>query len=410
MREPKLTVERGKNGESEKFSLESSINRRRFLALAVAFSASPGLVALGQQESSAALKAHRFKMPGADIGGENSLKRHAADARLLFGFAVDPNQLKFNEAYRRLVEQQCTVIVAENAMKWNALAPTPTTYDFTSADDLVAFSERTQIKLRGHTLLHGGSMPGWFASTATPANARGLMENHIRTVVGRYAGRMHSWDVVNEAIQPGTSRPDGLRDTPLLRLVGTDYIEAAFRAARDADPAALLSYNDYDLEWAEAKQSLVLTMLRRLKQRNVPIDAVGIQSHLVVGGTYGQPLMRFIQACREMDLQVFLSEMDVADRNTTADREGQDRAIAATYYNYLSTTLAARNVTTVMTWGVSDAGTWLKSVGPGHGDGSPLRPLLFDERMQPTLAFSAVRDAFDERGRVPVSRTRVPKI
>ena len=212
---------------------------------------------------------------------------------------------------------------------------------------------------------------------------------------------MHSWDVVNEAIEPRDGRPDGLRNSPWLRLLGTGYIETAFRTARDADPTALLTYNDYDLELdtgeGPGRRAAVLVMLRRLKQRNVPIDAVGLQSHLRAGERYGPGLLAFMDACREMDLQVFLSELDVNDRFLPANTDERDRAVAATYSDYLTTALAARNVTTVLTWGVSDANSWLSWVGENRADGKPLRPLLFDDKFQPTRAFTAVRTAFDHR-------------
>jgi endo-1,4-beta-xylanase len=373
-------------------SFRTGPSRRRFLAqLGTVVGAGPfsGMTKLHASRSS------------LDISGPGSLKRHAADARLLFGFAVDAGQLGNNAAYRQLVEEQCSIIVAENAMKWDALAPSPTDYNFEQADALSAFSDRTQIKLRGHTLCWHNQLPNWFGATVTPANARRVLVNHIRTVAGRYAGRMHSWDVVNEAIDPGAGRPDGLRESPWLRLLGTGYIETAFRTAREADPAALLTYNDFGLELdtddGARRRAAVLVMLRRLKQRNVPIDAVGLQSHLTAGDRFGQGLLSFIEACREMDLQVFLSEIDVNDRNLPGNLDQRDRGVADTYSDYLTAALRPRNVTTVVTWGASDANSWLNWSGETRLDGKPLRPLLFDDKLQPTRAFSAVREAFNNR-------------
>jgi endo-1,4-beta-xylanase len=119
-------------------------------------------------------------------------------------------------------------------MKWENLAPTPTEYNFAETDELLAFCERTQIKLRGHTLVWHSQLPKWFETTATPENSRDLLVHHIHTVAGRYAGRMHSWDVV-KVIQLGDGQPDGLRNSPWLKLLGPEYIEIAFRAAREAD-------------------------------------------------------------------------------------------------------------------------------------------------------------------------------
>ena len=228
------------------------------------------------------------------------------------------------------------------------------------------------------------------------------MEAHIERVAGRYAGRVHSWDVVNEAIQVQDGRPDGLRNSPWLRLVGDDYIEVAFRAARRADPQALLTYNDYGIEaeWPgdEAKRQAVLLMLRRLKARQVPIDAVGIQSHISAGpsGRFGAGLTKFIASVRELDLQVFLTEMDVNDRALGPDPETRDAAVAATYTEYLDLVLADPAVRAVVLWGVTDKFTWLNHEDE-RKDAVAERPLLFDGKYKPKQGFFAVRDAFDRR-------------
>ncbi|AFL88149.1 beta-1,4-xylanase [Terriglobus roseus DSM 18391] len=354
-------------------------------------------------------------LAGVDVGGKASLKEHAANARLLFGFAVDTRQLRENRRYREVVEQQASIIVAENAMKWRALRPAVDRYDFEDADGLLTFAEKNRIKLRGHNLCWHESLPVWFDAVANRGNAHRLLVDHIRTVAGRYAGRMHSWDVVNEAINTRDGRGDGLRNSPWLRLVGTDYIEIAFRTAREADPAALLTYNEFGLEpetvEGAGKRAATLQMLRRLKQRNVPIDAVGIQSHLEAGSRsgYGPELTKFMAACREMGLEIFLSEMDVSDRNLPVNTDSRDAVVAESYRSYLEMTLQERRVTAVLTWGVDDGGTWL-TAGEPRRDQSAQRPLLFDSSFQAKPAFAAVREAFVGRMRPGsgASAARVP--
>jgi endo-1,4-beta-xylanase len=210
--------------------------------------------------------------------------------------------------------------------------------------------------------------------------------------------------VVNEAIEVKDGRPDGLRNTPWLHLIGTDYIEMAFHVARDADSSALLTYNEYGIEQetqeAAMKRAAVLLLLRRLKQRNVPIDAVGIQSHLQAQPAYGYGpgLRRFVQDCREMGLEVFLTELDVNDRTLPSDIAERDVGVANRYRSYLGLMLPEKNVTAVLTWGVSDAGTWLNNgKDRAREDGLSQRPLLFDDHLRAKPAFAAVRDAFDVR-------------
>ncbi|SDF10289.1 endo-1,4-beta-xylanase [Terriglobus roseus] len=362
-------------------------------------------------------------LPGVDVSGPHSLKAHAMDARMLFGFAVNIQKLRDDAGYRALVEQQCSIIVAENAMKWQALRPAIDQFSFADADALVEFASRRHIRLRGHNLCWHEALPEWFSRQVTAVNARQLLREHIRTVAGRYAGRMHSWDVVNEAIEVKDGRPDGLRNTPWLQLIGTDYIEMAFRVARDADPSALLTYNEYGIEQetqeAAMKRAAVLLMLRRLKQRNVPLDAVGIQSHLQAQPAYGYGagLRRFVQDCREIGLEVFVTELDVNDRTLPSDVSARDIGVASRYRSYLDLLLPERNVTAVLTWGVSDDGTWLNNgKDRAREDGLPQRPLLFDDHLRAKPAFVAVRDAFDARRQTgalrstPTQQKPLPKL
>ena len=312
---------------------------------------------------------------------------------MLFGFALDVRRLRSDTAYRALVEQQCSLVVAENAMKWHALRPAIDRYFFDDADMLVQFAGVRHIKLRGHNLCWHEALPDWFVGQVTRENARQLLRDHVRTVVGRYAGRMHSWDVVNEAVNIKDGRPDGLRNSPWLQLVGTDYIETAFRVARDADPAALLTYNEYGIEQDTSecaqKRAAVLLLLRRLKQRNVPIDAVGIQSHIqarpMVG--YGAGLQQFVRSCREMGLEVFVTELDVNDRDLPPANDSRDAAVAERYRSYLDLLLPSPNVTAVLTWGVSDGGTWLNSGDRAREDG-------------PAAATAAVRRSLAREARI----------
>jgi endo-1,4-beta-xylanase len=321
------------------------------------------------------------------------------------------NALGADAAYAALVREQCRIVVAENAMKWGALRPSAEGFNFDQADALVAFAEANRMKIRGHNLVWHQNNPKWLEVTATKENARELLVTHIETVAGRYAGRMHSWDVVNEAIRVEDGRADGLRNSVWLRLVGEEYIELAFKTAREADPQALLTYNDYGIEAetreGEQKHEAVIEMLRRMVARRVPVDAVGVQSHIAAsvaaGGNksaasqVGAGLMRFIAAARELGLQVFITEMDVNDRALAAEIAGRDAAVAAAYRQYLELVLGDPAVKAVLTWGITDRYTWLGHE-EGRADGKLERPLPFDAEGKAKAAFFAVREAFDLRG------------
>ena len=337
--------------------------------------------------------------PPLDVFADHTLRAQAANHGLLAGFALGAASLRDSEPYRCVAAAQCSIAVSENSMKWRAIRPTADRFDFTDADAFVHFCESHSIKMRGHNLCWHQYLPLWLTATATADNARTLLVDHIRTVAGRYRGRMHSWDVVNEAIHVEDGRPDGLRDSLWLRLIGEDYLELAFRTARAADPSALLTYNEYGIEAEtdvdQQKRNNTLLLLRRLRRRNVPLDAVGIQSHIKARPpqAYGPALRRFIQSCRDMDLEVFLTEMDVDDSALPSDHLSRDTGIAETYSAYLQAFLAEPNVHVVLTWGVDDAQTWLNHHSP-RPDGAPQRPLLFDRDLRPKPAFAAVISSF----------------
>jgi endo-1,4-beta-xylanase len=346
----------------------------------------------------------RVIAPGLTAIGAGSLKSHATNAGILTGCALDVHALRSDDRYRRLVTEQCSIISPENVMKWEALRPSMGVFEFADADYIVNFGETNDLKIRGHCLVWHDALPGWFNDAVYKGNAKQVMVEHINTVVGRYAGRMHSWDVVNEAINTYDLRPDGLRKSPWLDMVGEDYIEIAFRTAREADPSALLTYNEYGIELdnyeSDTKRAQVLLLLRRLKARNVPIDALGIQSHLPAEALTGASgsyigLAHFILQVRELGLQVFITEMDVSDAGINGSQRDRNRAVAATYNDYLHVVMADTAVKAVLTWGISGRHTWLTQEKP-RLDGIS-QPLPFDAAYNALPAFYAIRDAYDGR-------------
>ncbi len=339
--------------------------------------------------------------PG-DASGAQSLRAHAKAHGLLVGCAVVPERLNKEPQYGGVVAAQASILVAENAMKWRALRPAPDRFDFTGADAILAFASAHGQKVRGHNLCWHEALPNWFAATVTKENARQILTDHIKTVAGRYAGKLHSWDVVNEAIDTKSDRSDGLRESPWFDLIGPDYIDIAFRAARQADSTALLTYNDYGIETdtldQTKKRALVLELVRGMKKRGVPIDAVGVQSHL--GATDPAPgvgLTDFVHELRGMGLQVFITELDVNEKKLEGSESERDAAIARIYKDYVTMMVAEPNVTAVLTWGITDRFTWLNGPKFSRPDGKPQRCLPFDADYQPAPAFFALRSALDSR-------------
>jgi endo-1,4-beta-xylanase len=337
----------------------------------------------------------------ADMPETMTLRQHAAAKGLLYGSSSTQRNLYRDPSFAGVFAEQCNIMVSETDLKWFHVRPTPQTYDFGPGDWLVAYAQKNQIKFRGHSLVDHGGLPQWFDKYANASNAKQLMLDHITTVVSRYAGKVQSWDVINEEIYIEDKRDDGLRNSPWLKFIGPEYIEMAFYAAAAADPNAILVWNDNWLEeetaYGNSKRKFMLEQLRRLKSRNVPIHAIGIQSHLVgdhtnIGGTGFQ---EFLHEVSELGLKIFISELDVTDLNLPSDPSTRDQAIATVYYNYLSTVLRHKGVIAVLTWGLTDRYTWIAEARP-RKDNSPVRPVPMDSSLNPKPAYYAIARAIDE--------------
>lgn len=347
----------------------------------------------------------------ADVMGTNSLRAHADARGVLYGAAVVPQLLDVDglaagnptDGYTLLVKSQANILVAENAMKWGALRPSPGVFDFTQADKLMRFAALAGQKVRGHNLCWHEGNPAWLKTTATKENARQLLTEHIRTVAGHFRGQLHSWDVVNEAIEPKDAQPDGLRKSLWYELIGAEYLELAYRTAAAADPDAKLTYNDYGFELdtpdGTKKREMVLALVKRFKEKGVPLHAVGVQSHLPADGALpGAGLVEFVREVGKMGLEVYITELDVNTRKISGGNAEQDAAVARVYRDYPALLLAEPNVKAILTWGITDAHTWLnetKSAWALRPDGAKQRPLPFDADLKPTPAFFALREAID---------------
>jgi endo-1,4-beta-xylanase len=342
------------------------------------------------------------------ITGDGSLKAHAEAHGFLTGAAVDIRLLRSDETYRQVLGQQYSILVGENCMKFGPTEPKPGEYYFNDADGLVSFAEANGMKVRGHNFVWHEALPEWFAGTVTKENAKKILVNHIMAVGGRFKGRIHSWDVVNEAIWVQDGRSDGLRSSsPWFQMLGPEYLDLAYRTAREADPKALLTYNDYGIEYDSdeegKKRAAVLDLLKRMKATGTPIDALGVQSHLNAASTsaFGRGINELLDGARQLGLQVFITELDVKDDGLeTDDIAKRDEEVAHVYRDFTSRMLEGKEVKAVLTWGVSDGHSWLNGAKwkVKHSDREQ-RPLPFDAQYSPKPAFFALRGSFDKAKR-----------
>lgn len=252
---------------------------------------------------------------------EPSLKERAAAKGLIYGAAGRSTNLTNDPQLLNSLVHECDMLVPEWELKWAdtvpPLRPGFHQFDFTHADNMLAFAQAHNMLVRGHALIWHLSIPEWFGETVDAGNAEQLLTTHVRTVAGRYAGQLHSWDVVNEAIELNDEQPNGLRRSPWFEFLGSNYIDLAFRAAADVDPNVMLVYNDYGLEYDaykdESKRSTTLELLTRLKADGVPIHALGIQSHLIGDAPHfnAEKFRRFLADIVSLGLKIMITELDV---------------------------------------------------------------------------------------------------
>lgn len=245
----------------------------------------------------------------------SALKRAAQQSGKILGTYTIEHELEYDTVSSTIIANTFSMIADGNDLKFsNRLRPAPDSFDFGAGDAVVAWAEQHHLLFRGHCLVWWNALPRWYSSYVTAANAKRVMTDHITTVVKHYAGRIYSWDVVNEPIYHD-NRPDGLRRKPWLDFIGPEYIDLAFQTAHAADPHARLVLNEcyieHDTPGEIGRRASLLALATRLQKANVPITHVGVQGHLR-GNT---PLDRrgmvdFGKQIDDLGLEIMITELD----------------------------------------------------------------------------------------------------
>jgi endo-1,4-beta-xylanase len=328
----------------------------------------------------------------------------AFGSRMPFGVALRPEQLR-GGLETALIERHFNLAVAENVMKAEALAPQgEEQYDFAAADGLVDWARRRGMRVRGHTLIWHRQNPAWMfregSGEVTRATLIARLERYVRDVVQHFRGRVFAWDVVNEAFAfdegPGTpTDADGMRLSPWRRIIGPEYIEIAFRAAAQADPEALLFYNDYETQNPRKVQAIV-RLVRGLKSRGIKVDGIGHQAHCAGVHPPLADFERAIDAYAQLGVTQHVTELDIALNNSVLDvtvKSATPQLLARQaqrYFDLVSLFLRKReHVSALLVWGLSDAQTWLTSWPVQRFEA----PLLFDTQLRRKPAFDSVLEA-----------------
>lgn len=303
-----------------------------------------------------------------------------------------------------LVTKHFNSTTPENLLKWEEIHPRPGEYNFDPADQYVSFGEKKDMFVIGHALIWHNQVPDWVfkdsqGDTMASDSLLERMKEHITTVVGRYKGRIDGWDVVNEAVLD----QGGMRNTPWHKILGAEYIAKAFEYAHAADSSAELYYNDYNL-WKAAKRQEVITLVKQLQERNIPIHGIGMQAHLGLKNPPLNNVEESIKAFSDLGIKVMITELDIDVLPGDEDTGSQDSAELNPYSKDLPDSVQQKltqryvelfklfkrhsaDIDRITFWGLNDGQSWLNNF--------PIEdrknyPLLFDREYNPKPAFHAV--------------------
>ncbi|MFC5529480.1 endo-1,4-beta-xylanase [Cohnella yongneupensis] len=298
----------------------------------------------------------------------------------------------------QLIKKHFNSLTAGNELKWDATEPREGQFNFSRADQIADFAMNNGIAFRGHTLIWHSQTPNWVfhddkGNLVSKEVLFQRMKKHIETEVGRYKGKVYAWDVVNEVIEPGDKQPGGLRNSLWYQIAGEEFIEKAFEYAHEADPDAKLFINDYNTNMPDKRQFLH-DLIKRLKDKGVPIDGVGHQTHIGIMYPSVLELDQMIQAFTDLGIDQQITEMDMSiyTNDTDAyDTLPEDLQIRQAYrYKEIFDVFKKHKdqLSAVIFWGKDDLNTWLRTFPVKRNNW----PLLFDERLQAKYAYWALVD------------------
>jgi len=336
-----------------------------------------------------------------------TLRQEAEKAGVLIGTAVRPAQLS-EAAYAFTLAREYNLVEPEDAMKWWVLRPDDRSYDFRPGDQLVRFARDHQMKIRGHCLVWGRNNPDWLMQgDFTARQLSRFLRRHISRVMQHYSGQVFAWDVVNEALdEKGNVRDSIWYNQPGIGMSGkgTAYIEQVFRWAHEADPHALLFYNEAEGEALNRKSDAIYEMVKDFKRRHVPIDGVGLQMHISAldadaARNLAADLSANIARLAALGLQVHITELDIS---LPMDSSGQPRTDdlenqATLYRSIVRACLENPGCTAIQTWGFTDKYSWIGS----HSHGTRGQALPFDRFYEPKPAYHAILEELARGRSVP---------
>ncbi|GEK59758.1 hypothetical protein CHL76_13715 [Marinococcus halophilus] len=317
-----------------------------------------------------------------------SLGKNAEETGHYLGASVRWDPLTENEKYESLLVEEFSSVTVENEMKMDAAHPAPEEYNFQKADEIVQAAEQNNMKVRGHPLVWGEALPEWVYETVVDEqSARKVLKDHVQTMAGHYRERVNEWDVVNEAWNDDGS----YRETIWLEHIGPEYIPLAFEWAREAAPEAKLYYNDYGNEMTNEKTEAMFAALKRWKDEGVPIDGIGMQTHIDAADPRfsKEKMQKNLRRWGAEGFETAVTELDVKLQNLDASREERLEKQADIYADVTSACMEEPSCKGLTVWGVGDTESWVTEQEAASGE-----PLLFDSSWKAKPAYERIKRTF----------------
>ncbi|MBN3948918.1 MAG: endo-1,4-beta-xylanase [Nostoc sp. NMS7] len=378
--------------------------RRKFLKR-TGYTTLSTLLAMGFLEKDKQKEGHSTNVAMASINVNSPLRQLAAAKGKRYGSGgISASDLQANANYSALVAAQCEIITPNGELKWNATEPQPGVFTFKDADYIANFCQRNNMKLHGHTLLCGQSLPSYIP-TFPPTMQQ--LQKHVTGVMGHYKNSpvLISWDITNEII---AGNPNATSDQVYGLLPGLtpEYILELFKFAASVDSTKLFYLNESSMEGVSWRADRWLALIEYLKNKGAKIDGAGVESHLWFSTAYGFDATGFsslLKRLNNLGVKPIISELDIIiDFPLPSNIQKLDQMIADNYKRYLDLCFAA-DVDTVITWGMIDKYSWIvnSSYMPGTFQANAsaqkfLRPLPYDQNLQPKLARNAIAQAFQQ--------------
>lgn len=315
-----------------------------------------------------------------------NLADSASKYNIFIGSAVNHNLLTNDQQYKELLKDQFNIITTENEMKFDIIHPQKYKYDFEQADTIVDFAEENKLKVRGHTLVWHQRIPEWVNKEAySKEEMKKILKEHIQTVVGKYKGKVYAWDVVNEALYEDGS----LRESIWLKTIGPEYIKLAFQWAHEADPDALLFFNDFNILVSNQKSEGLYNLIKDYKKEGIPINGIGMQMHITTDSDLDfEKMLKNINRFNDLGLEVQITELDVSLEKANNEKESTEiiNTQSDIYSNALKVCMNAKNCTGFIMWGILDKYSPRETFQ---------YPLIYDNNYRPKKAYWSLYDTLE---------------